>query len=1035
MSMGFYHIGLDIGSTTIKIVITDANNRLVYSKYLRHLSDMRNTLALVMDDAWSKFKGSDITICVTGSGGISVSEWLGIDFVQEVIASTECIKKYIPQTDVAIELGGEDAKLTFFDNSIDQRMNETCAGGTGAFIDQMATVLQTDALGLNELAKKYKTVYPIAARCGVFAKTDILPLLNEGAAREDIAASIFQAVVDQTIGGLACGRPIKGNVAFLGGPLFFLSELRAKFIETLGLTDEQVIFPENPQLFVAMGAALFSKKSKTISFDSLHKKVTELQNASLKTEIEPLPVLFETDADYTEFKARHAKAGVLKRKDIHKCDGGLFLGLDVGSTTTKAIVTDMEDNLVFSSYQSNLGNPVQSVILVLKELYSMLPEKSYIASSCITGYGEGLIKAALGVDMGEVETVAHFTAARYFAPDVSFILDIGGQDMKCMYVKHGAIDRIILNEACSSGCGSFIETFAKSVGVTVQDFASAALMAKHPVDLGSRCTVFMNSKVKQAQKEGAEVGDISAGLSYSVVKNALYKVVKISDAEELGSHIVVQGGAFFNDAVLRAFELSVGSKVTRFSISGLMGAFGAALIAKNNYTIGQKSNIISNENLKTFTVESVNRRCKRCSNNCLLTINKFSGNKRYITGNRCEKGLEEVEPLKKLPNLYAYKTERLFEYYIPLSEDKAPRGTVGIPRVLNIYENYPFWFTLFTELGFRVIISDKSSKELFNSGLDTMPSQTVCYPAKLVHGHIVNLISKGLKFIFYPCIQREVYEEGADNHFNCPVVCSYPEVIRLNIDDINLKNIKFLSPFLPIDDIKMLENSLISIFEPMGIFANDVRRAARKANKEMDNFRQDIRSKGEETVKYLDENGISGVILSGRPYHIDNEINHGIPELIVSNGLAVLTEDSVAHLGTVERPLMAVDQWTYHSRLYKAASFAAVKDNLELIQLNSFGCGLDAVTTEQVYDILNRHDKLYTVIKIDEGNNLGAVRIRIRSLVAAIKDREKRGLVRTFTPAMPRAEFTKEMKHTHTISATFTHTHEDDERGFCCRRL
>ena len=474
---------------------------------------------------------------------------------------------------------------------------------------------------------------------------------------------------------------------------------------------------------------------------------------------------------------------------------------------------------------------------------------------------------------------------------------------------------------------------------------------------------------------------------------------------------------FFNDAVLRAFELSVGSKVTRFSISGLMGAFGAALIAKNNYTIGQKSNIISNENLKTFTVESVNRRCKRCSNNCLLTINKFSGNKRYITGNRCEKGLEEVEPLKKLPNLYAYKTERLFEYYIPLSEDKAPRGTVGIPRVLNIYENYPFWFTLFTELGFRVIISDKSSKELFNSGLDTMPSQTVCYPAKLVHGHIVNLISKGLKFIFYPCIQREVYEEGADNHFNCPVVCSYPEVIRLNIDDINLKNIKFLSPFLPIDDIKMLENSLISIFEPMGIFANDVRRAARKANKEMDNFRQDIRSKGEETVKYLDENGISGVILSGRPYHIDNEINHGIPELIVSNGLAVLTEDSVAHLGTVERPLMAVDQWTYHSRLYKAASFAAVKDNLELIQLNSFGCGLDAVTTEQVYDILNRHDKLYTVIKIDEGNNLGAVRIRIRSLVAAIKDREKRGLVRTFTPAMPRAEFTKEMKHTHTIVA------------------
>lgn len=1017
-SSKMYHMGLDIGSTTIKVVVTDDNDNLVYHEYKRHLSDMRNTLASVINAAWEKFKGKDVTIAVTGSGGISVASWFNVDFVQEVISSTECIKKHIPQTDVAIELGGEDAKLTFFDNSIDQRMNETCAGGTGAFIDQMASVLQTDATGINELAKKYNTIYPIAARCGVFAKTDVLPLLNEGAAKEDIAASIFQAVVDQTIGGLACGRTIKGNVAFLGGPLYFLSELRRRFIETLGLKDNEVVFPENPQLFVAMGAALLSKNSKPVTFDYLHQKVIELVNAPIKAEIEPLPILFKNEDEYNDFKYRHSKEGNLEHIDISEVTGGLFLGLDVGSTTTKAILIDKDFRLAYSSYQSNLGNPVQSVILVLQELYSILPKDAYIASSCITGYGEGLIKAALGVDYGEVETVAHFTAARYFVPEVSFILDIGGQDMKCMYVKNGAIDRIILNEACSSGCGSFIETFAKSVGVTVQDFAKAALTSKHPVDLGSRCTVFMNSKVKQAQKEGAGVGDISAGLSYSVVRNALYKVIKMSDIEDLGSHIVVQGGAFFNDAVLRAFELSVGGKVTRFAISGLMGAFGSAIIAKNNYEDGYKSTLISLENLKSFTIEAINRRCKKCSNHCLLTINKFNGNRRYITGNRCEKGLEEVaENIKSLPNLYKYKMERLFDYYIPLEEKDAPRGVVGIPRVLNIYENYPFWFTLFTNLGYSVQISDKSSKELFNTGLDTMPSQTVCYPAKLVHGHIVNLISKNIKFIFYPCIQHEVKEEGADNHFNCPVVCSYPEVIRLNIDAIKENNINFLCPFLPIDDPRMLEESLIQMFKPMGILDHEVRIATKKALTEMATFRNDIRQKGEETIKYLEEEGLIGVVLSGRPYHVDNEINHGIPELIVSNGLAVLTEDSVAHLGNVERPMKAVDQWTYHSRLYKAASFVAEKENFELIQLNSFGCGLDAITTEQVYDILSRHDKLYTVIKIDEGNNLGAVRIRIRSLVAAIQDRKRRGIKRNFIRATERVEFTKEMKDTHTIIA------------------
>lgn len=1016
MSKKVYHMGLDIGSTTIKIVITDEYDNMLYHQYRRHLSDMRNTLTVLIKEAYNEFPDAFITINVTGSGGISVSQWLEVDFIQEVIASTECIKTKIPETNVAIELGGEDAKLTFFDNGIDQRMNETCAGGTGAFIDQMAVVLQTDAAGLNEMAKNYKTIYPIAARCGVFAKTDVLPLLNEGAAKEDIAVSIFQAVVDQTIGGLACGRTISGNVAFLGGPLFFLSELRNRFIETLSLTPNEVIFPEHPQLFVAMGAALVSKKSKEVSFKSIIDKVEQLQTTKVESEIEQLPRLFESEKDYEEFKERHSKEGVLNKKEFSLAEGELYLGLDVGSTTTKAILIDKDDNLLFESYSSNLGNPVKSVLLVLEKIYAAMPKNAYIANSCITGYGEGLIKAALGVDEGEVETVAHFTAARYFVPNVSFILDIGGQDMKCMYVRNGAIDKIILNEACSSGCGSFIENFAKSVQSTVQDFASTALKAEHPVDLGSRCTVFMNSKVKQAQKEGASVSDISAGLSYSVVRNALYKVIKMSSVEDLGEHVVVQGGAFFNDAVLRAFELSVGSKVTRFAISGHMGAFGSALIAKERSENGKHSAIIKSDAIASFKMESINVRCKRCSNHCLLTVNKFGGSKKhYITGNRCEKGVQEVEEANKLPNLYAYKNMRLFEYYIPLNKENASRGVVGIPRVLNIYENYPFWFTLFTNLGFRVEISDKSSKELFNTGLETIPSQTVCYPAKIVHGHIMNLISKGIKRIFYPCIQKEVHEEGADNNYNCPVVCSYPEVIRLNVDALVDEKVEFMGPFLPLNDYKYLENSLVQMFQPFNIPEQEVRIAARKADAEMKNFKNDIRMKGEETLEYIEKHGIQGVVLSGRPYHIDPEINHGIPELITSNGLAVLTEDSIAHLATVERPMNAVDQWTYHSRLYKAASFVSEHDNIELIQLNSFGCGLDAVTTEQVYDILNRHDKLYTVIKIDEGSNLGAVRIRIRSLIAAIQDRKKRGISRSFTPAKKGAEFTKEMKDTHTI--------------------
>ena len=1008
-----YHMGLDIGSTTIKIVIFDSEFNLLYHQYKRHLSDMRNTLTQVLLDAYKEYPDISFTINVTGSGGISVSSWLQVKFVQEVIASTECIKTLIPETNVAIELGGEDAKLTFFENGIDQRMNETCAGGTGAFIDQMAVVLQTDAPGINELAKSYKTIYPIAARCGVFAKTDVLPLLNEGAAKEDIAVSIFQAVVDQTIGGLACGRTIRGKVAFLGGPLFFLSELRKRFIETLELKDEDVIFPENPQLFVAMGAAIVSQKDDVVSFKEIVDRVNNLNQTQINGEIEELPKLFNSEEEYNDFKERHSKDGVLNRVPLEKATGKLFLGLDVGSTTTKAILIDENVNLRFDSYDSNLGNPVKSVLLVLEEIYKRLPKSAHIANASITGYGEGLIKAALGVDEGEVETVAHFTAARYFVPEVSFILDIGGQDMKCMYVHNGAIDKIILNEACSSGCGSFIENFAKSVKYTVQDFAHDALLAEHPVDLGSRCTVFMNSKVKQAQKEGATVADISAGLSYSVVRNALYKVIKMSSVEDLGEHVVVQGGAFFNDAVLRAFELSAGRPVTRFAISGHMGAFGSALIARDRYVEGYSS-IISKEEIPNFQMDTKNVRCKRCSNHCLLTVNLFGSNKkRYITGNRCEKGIAEVDNANQLPNLYAYKNMRLFDYYVPIDEKKAFRGEVGIPRALNMYENFPYWWTFFTELGFKVTISDKSSKEMFNTGLDTIPSQTVCYPAKMVHGHIINLINKGIKFIFYPCVQHEQQETGSDNSFNCPVVCSYPEVVRLNIEGV--KNVDFLCPFLTFEDFDVLENTLVKIFKERHIPEQEIRLACREAMKEMAQYKQDVREKGEETLTYIEQHGIQGVVLSGRPYHIDNEINHGIPELITSNGIAVLTEDSIAHLANRTEEKTAVDQWTYHSRLYKAASFVSDRDNVELIQLNSFGCGLDAVTTEQVYNILSRNDKLYTVIKIDEGSNLGAVRIRIRSLMAAISDRKKRGIERERKEPVRNAIFTKEMKETHTI--------------------
>jgi predicted CoA-substrate-specific enzyme activase len=1008
------HVGLDVGSTTVKIVVLDKNDNILYSKYQRHFSDIRKTIFDLVNETYENFINEDITIMITGSGGLLVSQWLSLPFIQEVIACTNAIERFIPETDVAIELGGEDAKITYLSGGVEQRMNGTCAGGTGAFIDQMSSLLQTDASGLNDLAKEHNMIYPIAARCGVFAKTDIQPLLNEGAARQNIAASVFQSVVNQTISGLACGKPIRGNIAFLGGPLYYLSELRQRFIETLNLKGNQVIFPENSQLFVAVGAALASKDEKIITFKSLGEKLPVL-NEIIVHEVERLRPLFNSKEEVDEFKKRHGKNKV-KRKEIQAFSGDCFLGIDAGSTTTKAALIDNEGAMLYSYYGSNEGSPLNSAINILKDLYSVLPETAHIVNSTVTGYGEGLIKSALSVDIGEIETIAHYKAADYFLPGVDFILDIGGQDMKCLKVKNGIIDSIMLNEACSSGCGSFIETFAHSLNMKIEEFAAEAVAAEKPVDLGSRCTVFMNSRVKQAQKEGATVGDISAGLSYSVIKNALFKVIKIRNPHELGDKIIVQGGTFYNDAILRSFEIISEREAVRPDIAGLMGAFGAAIIAKENYEAGYKSTLLKPEQLNGFNVEVSMRRCGACSNNCLLTVNKFHGKKEYISGNRCEKG-EGIEKKKEnVPNLYDYKYKRIFDY-TPIKEVDAIRGPIGIPRVLNIYENYPFWFTFLTELKFRVELSPRSSKKIYELGIETMPSESVCYPAKLVHGHITSLVNKGIKVIFYPCIPYEKKEDdNADNHYNCPIVTSYAEVIKNNMDILKEKNVKFMNPFLPYDNKKRLMKRLYEEFKEFGVSRKEVIKAVEKAWLEDQKAKYDLRKKGEEALQFMQENGTRGIVLAGRPYHVDPEINHGIPNIITGFGMAVFTEDSIAHLGKVERPLRIVDQWMYHTRLYSAAEFVKTRDNLELIQLNSFGCGLDAVTTDQVQEILNNFEKIYTVLKIDEGNNLGAARIRIRSLKAALNERDKHGFKAVIMDAKKeKILFTKEMKEKHTI--------------------
>ena len=998
---GDLHLGIDVGSTTVKLAVLNDANQIVYAKYQRHHTDVRACARDLFVGAAGVLGDARMTCAITGSGGLLLSQWLDLEFVQEVIASKRAVETLIPKTDVAIELGGEDAKIIYFDSGIEQRMNGTCAGGTGAFIDQMATLLHTDAAGLNKLAADATTIYPIASRCGVFAKTDVQPLLNEGARPEDVAASIFQAVVTQTISGLACGRPIRGYVAFLGGPLQYLSELRRRFYITLDLDEEHRIVPDNAHLFVASGAAMARESTKLSTFDELIAAIDALGDTQ-GAEVERLSPLFANEDEYAEFKERHNKEVVPKGDPASYAGERVFIGIDAGSTTMKAAMVGEDGQLLHTWYGNNNGDILGTAKVIMADFYQHIPAGARIGHVTTTGYGEALLIEALKADSGEIETVAHLRGSRAFLSGVEFILDIGGQDMKCLRVRDGVIEHIMLNEACSSGCGSFIESFAVSMNMDVRAFAQAAVEAKAPVDLGSRCTVFMNSRVKQAQKEGATVGDIAAGLSYSVIKNALFKVIKLRDPKEIGTQVIVQGGTFMSDATLRAFEQLTGVNAVRPDIAGCMGAYGAALLARDRAGADGISSILSADEIASLTVTQRHARCGRCSNNCQLTINDFGGGRRFITGNRCEKGAGHRSNKTEAPNVFAQKNALLFDRE-SLDPDAAPRGTVGIPRALNMYENYPFWHTFFTKLGFSVVLSDNSTKQTYEAGIESMPSESVCYPAKLSHGHIMNLIDKDPDFIWMPCVRWERKEDPtAGNCYNCPIVMSYPTALGLNIDEISEKHVEFMYPFVPYHDKIELKRRLYELIavervadaqagrgrvHGPKITRTEIDAAVNAAYEEDARFHQQIQIMGEEAVKWIEDNGGHGIVLAGRPYHNDPEINHALPELITSFGFAVLTEDSVAHLVKPERPIRVVDQWMFHSRLYAAARFVTMRNDLDLVQMNSFGCGLDALTTDQVQEILEASGKIYTVLKIDEVSNLGAARIRIRSLMAALKDR------------------------------------------------
>lgn len=1004
--MTLYTAGVDIGSTTVKLVVLGADGKPIYSRYRRHHAHTQETLSELLREAREVTGPASLRAKITGSGSINLSRALKIGFVQEVVAVATALQRTAPQTDVAIELGGEDAKIIYFTDGLEERMNGVCAGGTGSFIDQMASLLQTDAEGLNRDAAEYKQIYPIAARCGVFAKSDIQPLINEGATRPDLAASIFQAVVNQTISGLACGKPIRGCVAFLGGPLHFLPELKNAFIRTLRLTPENVVDPADSHLFAAMGAAMEAEDAEPVPIDTLIAALDA--GITMAFELKRLDPLFETQSDYEQFLARHDCARV-KKADIASYTGDCFLGIDAGSTTTKMALIGTQGELLFSFYANNQGNPVKTAMDAAAQLKAVLPTGVRIARSCSTGYGEMLLKSAFALDEGEVETVAHCTAAEFFDPEVDCVLDIGGQDMKCIKLHDHAVDTVLLNEACSSGCGSFIENFANSMGYTAQAFAQEALFARNPVDLGTRCTVFMNSNVKQAQKEGAQVADISAGLAYSVIKNALYKVIKLTDPSQLGRRIVVQGGTFCNKAVLRAFEKIAGVEAVCPDISGIMGAFGAALIARQRFR-GQATTMLPLDEILSLTYTTSTARCGRCQNNCLLTVNKFPGGRRHITGNRCERGLGGSGHRLKADNLIEYKKRRMFDY--PPLED-APRGEIGIPRVLNIYENYPFWATFFKELGFRVVLSPFSTRKMYERGMESIPSESECYPAKLSHGHVQWLIDNGIRTIFHPCVFYEHRETpGAQNHFNCPIVVSYSENLKNNVEAVAGGEIRYIRPFIAFTSEKTAADRLCKLCaKEWDIPEKEVRAAVKAAWLAQRQAKQDVRAEGARALREMEARGGRGIVLAGRPYHVDPELNHGIPELICSYGLTVFSEDSLPVDFTPRRPVRVNDQWVYHSRLYTAAEFVSGRDDLELVQLNSFGCGLDAVTTDQVSEILEGSNKLYTVLKIDEVSNLGAARIRIRSLIAAMNLRRENGIhARPADTGYHRAVFTRAMR-------------------------
>lgn len=1020
-------MGIDVGSTTVKVVLLDEQDNYLYKKYIRHYANILDTVHTLLQEAQVGYEDAKVHVAITGSGGMAMADKVRIPFVQEVIAETKAIKALYPQTDVIIELGGEDAKVTYLGRTAEHRMNGSCAGGTGAFIDQMATLLQTDASGLNQLAMNADTIYPIAARCGVFAKTDVQALLNQGASHENIAKSVFQAIVNQTIAGLACGHKIEGNVAFLGGPLTFLSELRQCFCDTLELDEAHRIIPENGELFIALGAALMNDECRDITVGELTKEIGALIGVPMEA-TDRVDPLFRNEAELEEFRARHAKA-VTPKGDINDAEGPCYLGIDAGSTTLKVVLINSKNEIIFSHYGPNHGKPLEKSQELIEKIYSLLPKGAYIAHSGVTGYGEAFLKRALGIDIGEVETIAHYRAAQFFCPDVSFILDIGGQDMKCTKVRDGYIEDIVLNEACSSGCGSFIDTFATSLRLPIEQFAKEGLLAPMPIDLGSRCTVFMNSKVKQAQKEGATVPDIAAGLAYSVIKNALYKVLKVKDPKELGDHIVVQGGTFYNEAVLRAFEKLMGVEVIRPDVSGLMGAYGMALLASEaaGELQNQHSTLLDSDGLKSLQVSTSMRNCGLCSNNCMLTINAFSDGRTYVTGNRCDRGAGDMiqEKHKPVPNMVDIKLRRYFDYFlkknIPEFEGKL---RIGIPRVLNMYEDFPFWFTFFNQLGCEVVLSDYTTKDQYNKAIDTIPSDTACYPAKAVHGHIRDLAQAQVDLIWYPCIQHGPKEFSHDNNYHCPMVISYPELIRNNMQDVMGKT-PFYAPFLPLADKKSLVPALVKALKELPFSKSEISNAVETAWAEQEKCKADYREMTKKTVSRLVAEQVPTIVLAGRPYHLDSGINHGIPELITSLGMAVLTEDGVAPLGKDIKHLRVVDQWSYHSRLYHAAEFVSRTEGFQIVELNSFGCGLDSIVADQVKDILSAKHKIHTLLKIDEGTNLGAVTIRLRSLQSVMersmrKHHNPEAPIETViddTPAYDyeRVVFTEEMRKTYKI--------------------